>query len=126
MDVESSATGEPGEVDGEDRVVGAARARLDLAACLQQKPDKAPKDPMTPAELDATLRARAKFYSTDQILLAGCQLRTCQGLDPVEEAQTLVMEARAIYRNLLDLGARFTADDLATAEARCDKILAGL
>ncbi|MGW6279831.1 hypothetical protein [Kribbella sp. NPDC055071] len=124
--VEFSSTGETGEADGEDRVAAAARARLDVAARLQQRPGKRPKDPMTPEQLDATLRARVKFFSTDQLLLAGCQLRTCQGLDPLEEAETLVVEARAIYRHLLDHGVRFTADDLTHAETRCNKILAGL
>jgi hypothetical protein len=111
------------EVDGQLRLALAAEARFRLAELLVQTGRPQGKELMTPQQLDATLGARDKFYSSDEALLWSCQLASCRGYSAGEEAGLLVTEATRMYRYLDALGNRYGADDVARAQVRRDAVL---
>lgn len=109
-------------LQGEARLAVAADVRFQLAERLTRS-GPGPKNPQTPEQLDATLRARDKFYRSDEALPWECQLASCRGFDAGEEAEMLVTEATAAYRFLAHLDNLYGVDDAIRAEQRRDAVL---
>jgi hypothetical protein len=101
----------------EKRVAAAAEARFALADRLATFQRQAREEP-TPAQLDATLAARDKFYRTDEAMVWTCRLASCHGRDASGEARILGNEALDIYRALAARGNQYNSEDAARAFAR--------
>ncbi|MBF6175155.1 hypothetical protein [Nocardia blacklockiae] len=73
---------------GARRVTLAAQARLFLAERLIATQLRIKSDSMTTRDLDATLAARDKFYSSDEWLVWHCRLASCRSMAALPETVT--------------------------------------